>query len=115
MSSDAVRSTLYLQPALHQALRLKAATAHRSMSEIVNDALRAALREDEEDLAAFAARERERSINYEALLAQLKAELCPTVSPRASAEALVERWRHLPQVDPTAFRADVDSTVDCSL
>jgi plasmid stability protein len=74
MVSDAVRSTLYLEPALHRALRLKAATVHRSMSEIVNDALREALREDEEDLAAFAERDSERPISYEALLAQLKAD-----------------------------------------
>ena len=74
MPSDAVRSTLYLEPALHQALRLKAATVHRSMSEIVNDALRAALREDEEDLAAFAERAREEPVSYEAFLAQLKAD-----------------------------------------
>lgn len=44
------------------------------MSEIVNDALRAALREDEEDLAAFAERDREQPISYEAFLAQLKAD-----------------------------------------
>lgn len=74
MSRDTVRSTVYLDAALHQALRLKAATAHRSMSEIVNDALRAALREDEEDLAAFAERDREQPISYEAFLAQLKAD-----------------------------------------
>ena len=74
MRGNAVRSTLYLEPALHQALRLKAATAHRSMSEIVNDAIRAALREDEEDLAAFAEREREQPLSYEAFLAQLKAD-----------------------------------------
>ena len=74
MRGNAVRSTLYLEPALHQALRLKAATAHRSMSEIVNDAIRAALREDEEDLAAFADREREQPLSYEAFLAQLKAD-----------------------------------------
>jgi plasmid stability protein len=72
--SNAVRSTLYLEPALHQALRLKAATAHRSMSEIVNDAIRSALREDEEDLAAFAEREHEQPLTYEAFLAQLKAD-----------------------------------------
>lgn len=59
MSSETVRSTLYFEPGLHQALRIKAATAHRSMSKIVNDAVRAALREAEEDLAAFAERERE--------------------------------------------------------
>jgi len=74
MDSSAIRSTLYLEPALHQALRIKAATAHRSMSEIVNDAIRAALREDEEDLGAFAEREIERPVTYEALLAQLKAD-----------------------------------------
>jgi plasmid stability protein len=74
MASGAVRSTVYLDPALHQALRLKAAIQHRSISEIVNDAVRAALREDEEDLAAFEARATEAPITYEALLAQLKAD-----------------------------------------
>lgn len=74
MAAKGIRSTLYLEPALHQALRLKAATAHRSMSDIVNDALRAALREDEEDLAAFAEREHEKPVSYEAFLAQLKAD-----------------------------------------
>ncbi len=71
---DSVRATLYLEPELHQALRLKAAAVHRSMSEIVNDAIRAALREDEEDLAAFAERESEPSISYDALLDQLKSD-----------------------------------------
>jgi len=74
MSSDAIRSTLYLDPALHRALRLKAATAHRSMSEIVNDAIRAALREDQEDLAAFAERAEEKTLSYEDFLAHLKAD-----------------------------------------
>ena len=53
MRGDTVRSTIYLEAALHQALRLKAAAAHRSMSDIVNDAVRAALREDEEDRRAL--------------------------------------------------------------
>lgn len=74
MSSSTVRSTVYLEADLHQALRLKAATAHRSISDIVNDAIRAALREDEEDLAAFVEREREKPISYEEFLAQLKAD-----------------------------------------
>jgi len=74
MSNDTVRSTLYLEPALHQALRLKAATAQRSMSEIVNDALRATLREDEEDLSAFGERAGETPLSYEAFLAQLRAD-----------------------------------------
>jgi plasmid stability protein len=74
MPAEAIRSTLYLEPALHRALRLKAATVHRSMSDIVNDALREALREDHEDLAAFAEREGEPSISYEEFLARLKAD-----------------------------------------
>lgn len=74
MGSSAIRSTLYLEPALHKALRLKAATARRSMSEIVNDAIRAALREDEEDLTAFSERAGEKPLSYEDFLAQLKAD-----------------------------------------
>lgn len=74
MTQPTIRSTLYLESGLHQALRLKAATAHRSMSEIVNDAVRAALREDEEDLSAFAERSEEKTLSYEQFLAKLKAD-----------------------------------------
>ncbi|MET0984859.1 MAG: ribbon-helix-helix protein, CopG family [Steroidobacteraceae bacterium] len=69
----AKRATIYLEPALHKAVRLKAAHTHRSMSEIVNDAVRQALREDQEDLAAFDDRVAEPTISYEALLKDLKA------------------------------------------
>lgn len=72
--SDAVRSTVYLEPDLHQALRLKSAHSRRSMSEIVNDALRQALREDEADLAAVRSRGREKALSYEDFLAKLKAD-----------------------------------------
>jgi hypothetical protein len=71
--SAAKRATVYFEPALHQAIRLKAAHTHRSISEIVNDAVRLALREDEEDLAAFEDRVAEPTISYEALLKDLKA------------------------------------------
>ena len=64
-TTDAVRSTVYLAPELHQALRLKAAQSQRSMSDIVNEALRQALREDEEDLAAVRSRAAERALSYE--------------------------------------------------
>jgi plasmid stability protein len=74
MPVESDRATIYLDPALHQALRLKAAVAHRSISDIVNDAVRASLREDQEDLAAFAERETEQPISYEALLTRLKAD-----------------------------------------
>ena len=74
MSDDAAkRATVYFEPALHRAIRLKAAHTHRSISEIVNDAVRMALREDEEDLAAFEDRVAEPEMSYEALLKDLKA------------------------------------------
>jgi plasmid stability protein len=71
---DPIRSTIYLEPLLHQALRLKAAQSRRSMSEIVNDALREALREDLEDLQAVRSRAGDRTLGYEAFLAKLKAD-----------------------------------------
>ena len=74
MSEDmSKRATVYFEPALHKAIRLKAAHTHRSISDIVNDAVRLALREDQEDLAAFEDRVAEPEISYEALLKDLKA------------------------------------------
>lgn len=73
MSEPSKRSTVYFDPQLHAALRLKAAHTNRSLSEIVNDAVRAALAEDQEDLAAFEERVSEPTISYEALLDDLKA------------------------------------------
>ncbi len=73
-NTEAVRSTVYLEPDLHQALRLKAAHSHRSMSELVNEALRQSLREDQEDLSAVRSRAKEKSLGYEEFLAKLKAD-----------------------------------------
>jgi Arc/MetJ-type ribon-helix-helix transcriptional regulator len=73
-AADTVRSTVYLDPELHQALRLKSAQSRRSMSDIVNEALRLVLREDQDDLAAVRARARERPLDYETFLARLKAD-----------------------------------------
>ncbi len=73
-AAEAVRSTVYLAPELHQALRLKSALSQRSMSDIVNEALRQALREDEEDLAAVRSRAQERALSYEEFLSKLKAD-----------------------------------------
>ena len=73
MKSTARRSTVYFQPQLHKALRLKSATTQRSISDIVNDAVRQALHEDQEDLMAFEERLDEPIITYEELLKILKA------------------------------------------
>ena len=73
MSESSKRSTVYFEADIHSALRVKAAHTHRSVSEIVNDVVRRALREDQEDLAVFDERGKEREISYEALLNDLKA------------------------------------------
>ncbi|MGI8811362.1 MAG: CopG family transcriptional regulator [Pyrinomonadaceae bacterium] len=74
MAAQQKRSTIYLEPDLHRAVKLKSAHTNRSISDIVNESLRAALREDEEDLSAFDERAAERVMSYEALLAKLKAD-----------------------------------------
>ena len=73
MSETAKRSTIYFDPELHRALRVKAAHTHSTMSDLVNDAVRTALREDQEDLAAFDERAAEPTMSYEDLLKDLKA------------------------------------------
>ncbi|MDE2483816.1 MAG: CopG family transcriptional regulator [candidate division NC10 bacterium] len=73
MSESAKRSTVYFNPDLHRALRIKAADTQRTVSDLVNDAVRMALREDQEDLAAFAERQAEPVMTYEELLSDLKA------------------------------------------
>lgn len=66
------RSTVYFDQDLHRALRLKAASTNRTLSEIVNEAVRIVLREDQEDLAALSDRVAEPTITYEELLDDLK-------------------------------------------
>ncbi len=73
MSEFAKRSTVYFNPDLHRALRIKAADTQRTVSELVNDAVRMALREDQEDLTAFVERQDEPVLTYEELLSDLKA------------------------------------------
>ena len=72
MTTLSKRSTIYLDPALHQALRLKALETSRSMSEIINEAVKEALAEDAEDLAAFDERADEPLISYEQMVKKLK-------------------------------------------
>lgn len=72
MSDLSKRSTVYFEPDIHHALRIKAANSHRSVSEVVNEAVRMALREDQEDLSAFEERANEPNLSYEELLKDLK-------------------------------------------
>lgn len=72
MSEPSKRSTICFEPELHQALRLKAALTDRTVSDLVNEAVRLALQDDQEDLAAFNERETESTMTYEELLNELK-------------------------------------------
>lgn len=40
------------------------------------------------------------------------AELSPLPRRGVDAATLLERWRHLPHVDPDAVRADIDAVID---
>ena len=73
MGEPVKRSTIYLDSALHHALRIKAVHTRRSMSDLVNDAVRMAFREDQEDLAAYEERAEEPTMTYEELLKDLRA------------------------------------------
>ena len=66
------RATVYFDPYLHRALRLKAAETDRSISEIVNEAVKAALAEDASDIEAFEAREKEPTYAFEDVVKDLK-------------------------------------------
>ncbi len=66
------RTTVYLDPALHKALRLKAIDSDKSVSEIINEAIRQALAEDAEDLLAFEERKDEPLISFKELVKRLK-------------------------------------------
>ncbi len=72
MSSLSKRSTVYFEPDVHQALRLRAASTHVSISELVDEAVRMLMSEDQQDIAAFSERINEPEISYEALLNDLK-------------------------------------------
>jgi plasmid stability protein len=70
--AEAKRATVYFETDVHRALRLKAAETERSVSDLVNEAVRAQLAEDAEDLEAFRARKREPAIRFEDFVRDMK-------------------------------------------
>ena len=70
--SDPKRATVYFEPSVHQALRMKAAETDQTLSNLVNAAVRRSLAEDADDLAAFRTRAQERSRRFEDVLKDLK-------------------------------------------
>ncbi len=71
-SMNVKRATIYVDASLHRALRVKAAQTDRTISDLVNEAVRLSLAEDAEDLAAFEERAREPNLAFERVLKDLK-------------------------------------------
>ena len=66
------RSTVYFDPTVHRALRAKAAAPDRSISDLVGEAVRLALSEDADDLAALRKRASEPDLDFERVVGNLK-------------------------------------------
>jgi len=72
METSQKRATIYFDSTLHRALRLRAAETDRSLSELVNEAVRLSLSEDAEDIAAFEERAREPNMLFASVVKDLK-------------------------------------------
>lgn len=72
MSTRTKRATVYLDPALHKALRLQSIETSRSVSELINEAVRDELAEVAGDLAHFDERANEPTLDFEAFVKELK-------------------------------------------
>ena len=72
MKTTVKRSTVYFDPDLYKALKMKAAQYDKSLSELINQAVRWSLVEDAEDLAAFAERNNEPNLDFEKVLRDLR-------------------------------------------
>ena len=72
MTNRAIRTTVYFKRELYEVLRLKAMQTSQSISALVNDAVRVALGECDEDISACEEKEKERLISYEELIKRLK-------------------------------------------
>ena len=72
MATPAKRATIYMDQYIHKALKLKAIETSRSVSDLVNQAVREALAEDAEDLAAFEQRADDPLVSYDEMVRRLK-------------------------------------------
>jgi predicted DNA-binding protein len=72
MTTKTKRATIYFNPDLHKALRLKSAETSRSISDLVNEAVKEAIAEDAEDFTAFEKRADEPLISYDEMVKRLK-------------------------------------------
>jgi post-segregation antitoxin (ccd killing protein) len=74
MHVEAKRTTVYLDPDLHKALRLKSVEVSRSISDMINEAVKISLAEDAEDITAFEERASEPLLSYDEMVKRLKVD-----------------------------------------
>ena len=72
MTTATKRATIYFDPLLHKALKLKSVETSKSISNLVNSLVREALAEDAEDLTAFEQRADDALISYDEMVKRLK-------------------------------------------
>ncbi len=72
MATPAKRATVYFDPILHKALKLKSIETSKSISELVNAAVKEALAEDAEDISAYEERANEPLISFAEMVKRLK-------------------------------------------
>ena len=72
MTTPSKRATVYFDPIIHKALKLKSIETSKSISELVNKAVKEALAEDAEDLSAVEERADEPLISFSEMVKRLK-------------------------------------------
>ena len=72
MATPTKRATVYFDPIIHKELKLKSIETSKSISELVNEAVKEALAEDAEDIVAFEERVDEPLISFSEMIKRLK-------------------------------------------
>ena len=72
MKTISKRTTIYIDPQLHRVLRIKAAETDRSISQLVEKAVKISLAEDAIDLAAYEDRKHEPRLTFEEVVKKLR-------------------------------------------
>lgn len=72
MSTQAKRATIYFDPDIHKALKIKSLETSRSISDLVNQAVKEALSDDVEDILSFEERKNEPLISYDQMVKKLR-------------------------------------------
>jgi hypothetical protein len=72
MTTPAKRATVYFDPIIHKALKLKSIETSKSISELVNEAVKETLAEDAEDIAAVEKRANEPLVSFSEMVKRLK-------------------------------------------